>query len=182
MSHSDTQCKSFICQIRHGIYSLQKKSAGCKVTKYLWGLLWGCIFFFLKHKFISQRTCLFFLFLLKHIYFLWEIHRGKKKVRIREACNKPGFYHQLCNIMIILDGYNILWFRNPVNVFSQCVWGKCSCQEVVSIYRFLLCFVVWVGFVLTGSRGKCCAIQARAEGLIGDFCIFLITEREDRSL
>lgn len=125
MSHSDTQCKSFICQIRHGIYSLQKKSAGCKVTKYLWGLLWGCIFFsFLKHEFIFRRSCLFFLFHTentstfshrKHIYFLREINREKKKVWIGEMCKKPGFNHQLCNIMIRLDGYNLLLIRNHVN-------------------------------------------------------------------
>lgn len=50
-----------------------------------------------------------------HIYFLWEINREKKKVWIREICNKPGFNHQLCNIMIRLNGYNLLLFRNHVN-------------------------------------------------------------------
>lgn len=73
-------------------------------------------FSFLKHEVVFWRTCLFFLFhTKKHIYFLREINREKKKVWIREVCNKPGFNHQLCSIMIRLDGYNLLLFRNHVN-------------------------------------------------------------------
>ena len=182
MSQSDTRYKSFICQIRHGIYSLQKKSAGCKVTKYLWGLLWGCIFFLPERWIHLSKNMFIFPFLLKHIYFLRETNREKKKVRMREVCCKPGFNHQLCNIMIILDGYNLSLFRNRGNLFSQTVWEKYSCHEVVSTYCDAPRFVIWAGFVLTGSSGNCHAIRARAGSLIGDFCIFLIMEREGRSL
>lgn len=140
-------------------------------------------FFFLPETLIHLSKNMFiFPFSLKHIYFLQEINRENKKVWIREVCNKPGFNHQLCNIMTILDGYNLLLFRNRVNLFSQRVWEKYSCHEVVSIYHSLLRLVIWVGFALTGSSGKCCATRARAGSLIGNFCIFLIMEREDRSL
>lgn len=183
MSHSNTQCKSFICQIRHGSYSLQKKSAGCKITKYLWGLLWGCIFFFLPETWIHLSKNMFiFPFSLKHIYFLQEINREKKKVWVREVCNKPGFSHQLWNIMTIFDGYDLLGFRNHVNLFSQRVWGKYSYHEGVCIFCSLLHFAIWAGFVLTWYNGKCCAIQARAGVLKGDFCIILIRERENISM
>lgn len=58
-----------------------------------------------------------FPFSLKHIYFLQELNREKKKVRIREADSNPGCNHQLWNIMIVLDGYSLLLFRSHINLF-----------------------------------------------------------------
>lgn len=140
-------------------------------------------FFFLPETWIHLSKNMFiFPFSLKHIYFLQEINREKKKVWVREVCNKPGFSHQLWNIMTIFDGYDLLGFRNRVNLFSQHVWGKYSYHEGVCIFCSLLHFAIWAGFVLTWHNGKCCAIWARAGVLKGDFCIFLIREVENISM
>lgn len=76
-------------------------------------------FFFLPEtRILLSKNMFIFPFSLKHIYFLQKINREKKKVWIREVCSKPAFSRQLCNIMIILDGYNLLLCRNCINLFS----------------------------------------------------------------